>query len=85
MRGLRVPPEYLQRVIAERQGLDPSALPDEDEEERERAGEEAAEQERQYRPRELGTNADRYKELEGEGDDLGEQDEELASTYMFWF
>ena len=39
-RGMRVPPEYLQRVIAERQGLDPNALPNEEEDEDEDEGEE---------------------------------------------
>jgi len=75
-RGMRVPPEYLQRVIAERQGLDPSVLPDENEDEDEDEG-----KERQYRPRVLETNADRYRELD-DGDAV-EDDEELASTYVF--
>lgn len=73
-RGMRVPPEYLQRVIAERQGLDPSALPDEGEDEDEA-------EEARYRPRELETNADRYREVDD--GDLVEDDEELASTYVF--
>ena len=72
-RGMRVPPEYLQRVIAERQGLDPSALPDEDEDE--------DEAEERYRPRELETNAGRYREVDD--GNLVEDDEELASTYVF--
>ena len=75
-RGMRVPPEYLQRVIAERQGLDPSALPDEREDEDEDEADE-----RRYRPRELETNADRYREVDD--GDLVENDEELASTYVF--
>jgi len=87
MRGRRVPPEYLQRVIAERQGLDLSALPDGDEEddkaERDEAEKELEEvAQRRYRPRTLGTNADRYREIEG-GVLEQENDEELASTYVF--
>ena len=70
---MRVPPEYLQRVIAERQGRDPSALPDEDEDEQ-AAREEAEEREAMYRPRALGTNADRYAALDG--GDAGEEDED---------
>jgi hypothetical protein len=75
-RGMRVPPEYLQRVIAERQGLDPNTLPDENEDEDEDEG-----KERRYRPRVLETNADRYRELDN--GDVAEDDEELASTYVF--
>ena len=76
-RGMRVPPEYLQRVIAERQGLDPSALPDEIENE----DKEEDEGKDRYQPRLLETNADRYRELDD--GDLVEDDEELASTYVF--
>lgn len=65
------PPERAacQRVDAgaKRQGLDLSALPDENEDEDEG-------KERWYQPRVLETNADRYR---------GEDDEELASTYIF--
>lgn len=74
--GMRVPPEYLQRVIAERQGLDPSALPDDEEEEDEDEAEEG-----RYRPRVLETNADRYREVDDGG--LVEDDEGMASTYVF--
>ena len=81
-RGLRVPPEYLQRVIAERQGLDPNtSLDEEEQEERDQEeAEEAARRQSRYRPRELSTNADRYEGLEG--GDLGAEDEEQASTYV---
>ena len=87
MRGRRVPPEYLQRVIAERQGLDLSTLPDGDEDvdktERDEAEKELEEEaQRRYRPRTLGTNADRYREIE-EGVLEQEDEEELASTYVF--
>jgi hypothetical protein len=84
-RGMRVPPEYLQRVIAERQGRDPNALPDGDEDEDE-DGEERDAREEMYRPRALGTNADRYKE-QGEGGLVvgHEEDLEMASTYVFYF
>ena len=75
-RGMRVPPEYLQRVIAERQGLDPSALPGEEEEEEEDEVEGG-----RYRPRVLETNADRYREVDDGS--LVEDDEEFASTYVF--
>ena len=75
-RGMRVPPEYLQRVIAERQGLDPSALPGEEEEEEPDEVEGGG-----YRPRVLETNADRYREVDD--DSLVEDDEEFASTYVF--
>jgi hypothetical protein len=85
-RGMRVPPEYLHLVIAQRQGLDPSALPDGEEQGQGRGHdedeeEEAAEQER-YRPRQLGTNADRYREPEGEVLE-GDEEDERASTYVF--
>jgi len=83
-RGRSVPPEYLQRVIAEHQGLDLSVPPDGDDDkasaERDEA-EELEEAQRRYWPRTLGTNADRYREFE-EGV-LAQEDEELASTYIF--
>jgi len=50
-RGRRVPPEYLQRVIAERQGLSLNALPDGDE------GDDKAER--------GSGEGDRHRELEG--------------------
>ena len=87
MRGMRVPPEYLHRVIAERQGLDPSALADDDDDEQGQEEEDSNEaaaggREWKHRPRaELGTNVDRYGQLEDgvPGGAEGEDDEQ-AST-----
>jgi hypothetical protein len=86
---MRVPPEYLPRVIAWCQGLDPDGEEqgrggydegDEDEDE----DEEAAERERRYRPCQLGTTADRYREPEPEGEVLeGDEEDEQASTCVF--
>jgi hypothetical protein len=86
-RGMRVPPEYLQQVIAQRQGFDPGTSLDQEGGE-EAAEEAAAERERKYRRRELGTNADRYEEPDEEPDEddqgRGEEEEQASMYFPGW-